>query len=175
MWFIADYYRLGITEDFLHSIQLPNIPPHILKLKVGMEGFLLRNLSPDDKLLNNTKIRVLAISRNLLTVELLVDGSTALIPRVSFSLDLPKNRFRSQRKQFPIRAGYCKTYNRSQGDTLVRCGLDIRDPPFEHGQLYVGTSRSKTRQGIQILCSFDQLDDKSMALCKNIVHQELLL
>ena len=167
--------QLGLTEDFLNSMTKPNIPPHVLTVKEGMHCYLLRNLSPDDNLLNNTKMKILKISRQLLTAELLLTGETVLIPRITFVLGMPTKKFIINRKQFPIRCGYCKTFNRSQGDTLKKCGLDLREPPFEHGQLYVGTSRVQNRTTIMALCNAENLTPENHPRTFNVVYHELLL
>ncbi|XP_055350894.1 uncharacterized protein LOC129597400 [Paramacrobiotus metropolitanus] len=51
----AGYFDEEFNEDFLHSLNENNVPPHELKVKEGMECYLLRNLSPEDGLLNNAK------------------------------------------------------------------------------------------------------------------------
>ncbi|GFU93816.1 putative DD41D transposase [Trichonephila clavipes] len=39
--------------------------------------------------------------------------------------------------QFPIRLAFAKTINKSQGQTMTKCGLDLESPCFSQGQLYV--------------------------------------
>ncbi|XP_004531091.2 uncharacterized protein LOC101454283 [Ceratitis capitata] len=46
-----------------------------------------------------------------------------------------------KRIQFPIRLAFAKTINKSQGQPMAVCGLDLRTPCFSHGQLYVACSR----------------------------------
>ncbi|GFT63260.1 ATP-dependent DNA helicase [Trichonephila clavipes] len=45
-----------------------------------------------------------------------------------------------KRIQFPIRLAFAMTINKSQGQTMSVCGLDLRTPCFSHGQLYVACS-----------------------------------
>jgi ATP-dependent exoDNAse (exonuclease V) alpha subunit len=46
-----------------------------------------------------------------------------------------------KRLQFPIRLAFAMTINKSQGQTMSICGLDLSTPCFSHGQLYVACSR----------------------------------
>jgi ATP-dependent exoDNAse (exonuclease V) alpha subunit len=48
-----------------------------------------------------------------------------------------------RRAQFPLRLAYVKlTFNKSQGKTLSRAVVDLRNPS-RHGQLYVALSRAR--------------------------------
>ena len=55
------------------------------------------------------------------------------------------------RKQYPLRLAYAMTVNRSQGQTLDHVCLDLRAPPFSHGQLYVALSRVRKKGNLIIL------------------------
>ena len=46
-----------------------------------------------------------------------------------------------KRLQFPICLAFAMTINKSQGKTMIICGLDLEYPCFSHGQLYVACSR----------------------------------
>jgi ATP-dependent DNA helicase PIF1 len=45
------------------------------------------------------------------------------------------------RLKFPIRLAFAMTINKSQGQTMSICGLDLENLCFSHGQLYVACSR----------------------------------
>ncbi|KAG9460641.1 hypothetical protein GDO78_020514 [Eleutherodactylus coqui] len=49
--------------------------------------------------------------------------------------------FECKRLQFPVRLAFAMTINRAQGQSLQQCGLDLENPCFSHGQLYVASSR----------------------------------
>ena len=161
-------------ESFCNSTNLPNIPPHRLELKVNMEGFIVQNILPEDGLLNNTPVRILHISRKLLTVQLLPDGKTYVIPRISFKVQTGNKKIRFMRTQFPVRAEYAKTVNRSQGATIQKCDIDFREEPFAHGQLYVALGRVPKRTDLLLFVKEDQISLAGHALIRNVVYQNLL-
>ena len=148
-----------------------NVPPYELNIKVGQECYIMRNFSPDDGLLNNTAVRVIDCTRHSVKVVMLDTGVVHYIPRINFTITLRRKGFSIMRKQFPLRPGYAKTINRSQGLTLNREGLDLREEPFYHGQLFVALSRVRSSKDIIILTTKDNLNP----FCtKNVVYQKLL-
>lgn len=150
------------------------MPPHELKLKPGSHCYIVRNISPEDGLLNNTRVEVLSINKSMLNVRIIETDKTFCIHRISFSIELKKNKVKFIRKQFPLRLCYATTVNRSQGATLHRGGLDIRTPPFGHGQLAVALTRFQTRDDLIILANQSDLTPDGFAQTKNIVYTELL-
>jgi len=82
--------------------------------------------------------------------------------------------------QFPLRLAYAMTFNKSQSQTLQKVLLDITQPPFSHGQLYVALSRVRDCKAISLYVSNDQLHpspDSStgmMPIIRNIVYQDVL-
>ena len=78
-------------------------------------------------------------------------GQTFLIPRITISpsdLDLP---FVLERRQFPVRLGFCMSINKAQGQSVTVVGLNLQIPVFTHGQLYVALSHCTPKQGVKIL------------------------
>ena len=62
-----------------------------------------------------------------------------LIPRIRM---IPTDmHFEFKRIQFPIRVAFAMTINKSQGQSLSVRGLNLDNPCFSHGQLYVACSR----------------------------------
>ena len=59
--------------------------------------------------------------------------------------------FKFQRKQFPIIVSYAMTINKSQGQSLSKVGLFLRNSVFSHGQLYIAFSKVTNPQGLKVL------------------------
>jgi hypothetical protein len=77
-------------------------------------------------------------------------GEKLLIPRIPLiPTDLP---FTFRRLQFPVRLCFAMTINKSQGQTFKVIGVDIREPCFTHGLLYVAASRRGSGKDLTFLC-----------------------
>ena len=173
MFYILEYFRQGLNEDFYNRPTSPNVQPHELHLKKGMECYILRNIAPNDGLLNNTPVRIVDICRTSIKVVLTDSGEVRYIPRISFTITLPKRSFSILRKQFPLRPAYAKTFNRIQGSTLSKIGIDLREDPFTHGQLFVALSRVRSKKDIILLVNPSQVTEQGV-VTRNVVYKELL-
>ena len=168
-------YNPLAASDILNQIQYPGTPPHRLHLKVGAVCFIMRNLSFEDGLMNNTKVVITALYNR--TVEVLIlagpaKGQIRSIPRITFKQTWHRTGIILERHQFPLRLAYAMTFNKSQGQTLDRIVLDLRHPIFAHGQLYVGCSRVRDRT-----CCLGLVRDtdviNGVVRCLNIVNRHI--
>lgn len=57
---------------------------------------------------------------------------------------------------------------------MAKCGVDLRDDPFAHGQLYVGLSRVQNGTDILALVRNHKIDDTQIKRARNVVYEELL-
>ena len=146
---------------------------------------LLRNLDPP-KLCNGTKLVVKSLHRHVIEATILNGtsaGEEVFIPRIPMiPNDLP---FRFKRLQFPVRTCFAMSINKSQGEinvyirssfllmimlfsgqTLKVAGLQLTEPCFSHGQLYVACSRVGSRKSLFVLAPKNRT--------KNIVYPAAL-
>lgn len=143
-----DNQSVNYPIEFLNSLEPPGMPPHILKLKIGALLMIIRNLDPP-RLCNGTRVVIRKLSQNLIEAMIIngkYKGETVLIPRIPiFSNDIS---FEFKRLQFPVRAAFAVTINKSQGQTLKVVGLNLTNQCFSHGQLYVACSRVGTPKNL---------------------------
>ncbi|XP_035845128.1 uncharacterized protein LOC118491442 [Helianthus annuus] len=98
-------------------------------------------------------------------------GTRTYIPRLNLIPSDKKIPFAFQRRQFSIVVCFAMTINKSQGQSLSRVGLYLRQPVFTHGQLYVALSRVKSRDGVKLLI-LDK-DGKPTDKTSNVVYKEV--
>jgi hypothetical protein len=144
----------GVLNSFNHL----SAPAHQLFLKVGDICLITRNLSKSYGLAKNTRVQLLEINQRSIRVQTLGhDPKSAALPRICFKFRMSfQQSYQMMRRQFPLRLAYAMTYNKCQGQTMKRVLLDISNPPFAHGHLYVALSRVTNYQDIKIICDPDQ-------------------
>ena len=166
-------------SEFLNGLTVSGLPPHSLRLKLGMIVMLLRNIRPAKGDCNGTRYILISVSPRLLELEAIGTNRRLLIPRVTCTTD-DQFPFVLRRRQFPIRPAFAMTINKAQGQTLRRVGVYLPMPVFSHGQLYVAMSRVGKRADI-IFCIFPVSAARLLAedgypghYTKNVVYREVL-
>ena len=74
------------------------------------------------------------------------------------------------KRQFPIIISFAMTINKSQGQSLTNVGIQLPNPEFSHGQLYVALPRVKSIDGLKLLI----LDNKKKPInvTSNVIYVE---
>ena len=119
---------------------MPGLPPHNLGLKIGS---VLRKIN-QPRLSNGTQLAVKKLVNNIIEATILngkYEGEGTLFPRIPL---IPNDvLFHFMRLLFPVRLAFTMSINRSQGQSLSVCGINLENPCFSHGQLYVACSRAE--------------------------------
>ncbi|XP_076959291.1 uncharacterized protein LOC143635316 [Bidens hawaiensis] len=158
-----------VSEDLINRM-----PNHRLVLKVGVPIMLLRNINHKKGLCNGTCLQFVSLGRRVIEAKVVSGtniGYRTLISRVSLTLTDKKLPFKLKRRQFPISVCFAMTINKSQGQSLSRVEVYLKDPVFSHGQLYVALSRVNSRDGIKLVI----LDKESKLTNKttNVVYNAI--
>ncbi|WOH09633.1 hypothetical protein DCAR_0729091 [Daucus carota subsp. sativus] len=164
------YYSVDSAEDFpgserdqmqsfppeyMNSLNVPGLPLHELKLKVGTVVMLMRNLNQTLGLCNGTRMM----------------GTKHFIPRMELSPSETRLPFRLCRKQMPLQICYAMTINKSQGQSLEKVALFLPKPVFTHGQLYVAISRVTSPQGLKLFINDEE--GNTTNIIANVVYRQI--
>nr|KYP46560.1 ATP-dependent DNA helicase PIF1 [Cajanus cajan]KYP46565.1 ATP-dependent DNA helicase PIF1 [Cajanus cajan] len=104
----------ALTSEFLNSLRTSSLPNNKIKLKVGTQIMLLRNIDQSEGLCNGTRLVITRLANHFIEGRVITDkrlGNIIYIPRPSQS-PWP---FQLIRRKFPIIVSYAMTINKSQG------------------------------------------------------------
>jgi ATP-dependent DNA helicase PIF1 len=121
---------VNYLTEFSYLLDLPGKPPHNLQLKLQFPLILLRNLNPP-RLCNGTRLVIKKLMKNVIEAIVLngeFRGENILLPRIPIIPTDVSTQFK--RLQFPIRLALSMTINKSQGQTMSVCGLDLSTSCF---------------------------------------------
>ena len=159
--------------EFLNSLTLSGLPPHVMALKVGSPVILPHNLcaGPGNGLHNGTQMIVVKLGHRVIEAQIasgVNKGKCVLISHITLIPLDSQFPFTLKWHQFPIKPCFAMTTNKAQGQTLDFVGVYLPEDVFTHGQLYVAFSR--VRNSICLAVLLDNMD----AYTKNIVYHEVL-
>ena len=132
------------ATEYLNTVNLSNLPPHELKLKIDALSFCYAILV---HLLDCAMEHVFVSSESVRIVECeILDGkyagNTIIIPRIPLSSSSIMNlSFEFRWTQFPLRLAFAMTINKAQGQTLKNVELCLTESVFTYRQLYIALSR----------------------------------
>ncbi|XP_022024205.1 uncharacterized protein LOC110924512 [Helianthus annuus] len=122
------------TPDVLNGLKVSGLPNHRLVLKVGVP-VMLCNIDQKNGLCNGTRLKVTKLYNRVIEAKIISGaniGTRTYIPRISLVPSDKKIPFSFQRRQFPVVVCFAMTINKSQGQSLSRVGLYLRQPVFTH-------------------------------------------
>jgi hypothetical protein len=179
---------LNFPAEYLNRLQPSGMPPHDLTLKVNAVVMLLRNLEPEKGLSNGTRLIIERLLPNAIVARIISEshrGDQVFITRMELECEDSSQIVKFRRFQYPLLAAYAMTINKSQGQTIEKCGLYLNDCLFSPGQLYVALSRSRERKNITVFVK-DQgtrqghlmrhiPGQEHRVFVKNIVYREVFI
>ena len=156
--------------EFLNSLEVSGLPPHLLLLKVGAPIIILSSLDPP-RVTNGTRCVITKLSAN--TVEAKIShghyaGHNIIIPCIPL---IPSNSmlpFEFRCVQFPVSLCFAMTVNKSQGQTFKAVGVDMTDESFTHRMLYVALSRVGSPDCLTLLVREDRKT-------RNVIYTEVFV
>jgi hypothetical protein len=169
----VDDNELQAPVEFLNSINASGLPLSKLELKIGCPVMILRNMSAKDGVCNGTRAILTRATNRVLEIRVMSgqhNGKKAFIPRILCEPSPGELPFILKRRQFPVRLCFGMTINKSQGQSVKHVGIDLRNPVFAHGQLYVALSRCTSSSRIKVVFT-PETDDCTTG---NIVYPEVL-
>lgn len=164
----------ALSTDFLNSIKVSGLPNHSLRLKIGCPVMLLRNINPNEGLMNGTRLQITQLMDFMVEARILTGekvGTDVYIPRLLINPTDKRLPFKMRRRQLPLSVAFAITINKSQGQSLSEVGIFLPRPVFSHGQLYVAISRVTSKKGLKILIV--DKEGKPQKKTMNVVFKEI--
>lgn len=82
-----------------------------------------------------------------------------------------------RRRQFPVIPAYAMTITKSQGQTFDSVGIELANPVFGHGQMYVALSRARDGANVKLKLTPSHEQGKLLKdereYTRNIVYDEV--
>jgi hypothetical protein len=145
--FTTEYFG---DERSIETLKKSGPVPDVLKLKAGA-FVMMRQNDPAQRWVNGTLGQVESVNsaQGKLRITLVESGYSVEVERVSFNLLDAEGTEIASARNFPVNLAYATTIHKSQGMTLDRILVDLRNL-WEPGQAYVAMSRVKTGAGLAL-------------------------
>lgn len=144
----------------------------VLKLKIGTQVMVTRNVNSDLKLANGTRGVVVEMFPEYVVIRTLYGNRE--IRRFECINENDKNLSYSV---MPLKMAWAVTIHKAQGVTLDCCKIDIGSSLFAYGQAYTALSRVKDLKGlciINIVKSAFKTDPEVINFYKSLANSSLL-
>ncbi len=138
----------GGRNPFLRELQTSCPAPAKLELKVNTQVLLVKNLDAKMGLVNGSRGVVVGFSDTGFPVVKFANCEVEITP-VTFNSQI-KTKTVAWRKQIPLAYGWALSIHKSQGMTLDRSTISLRDV-FSPGQAYVALSRVRSMNHLHLL------------------------
>nr|GEV98373.1 DNA helicase [Tanacetum cinerariifolium] len=109
--------ELLYPREYLNTLSFPGLPPHRLELKIDTPIMLLRNINIVGGLCNGTRLIVTQLLPKMIEAQIITGtrvSQKVFLPCIPFTARNPRVPFIFKRKQFPVKACYAMTINKSQ-------------------------------------------------------------
>lgn len=138
----------AVDKGIFHTLLKDCMASEILKLKIGAQVMLIKNLDVERKLVNGSKGIIDRFKNGLPIVKFYNIGIKKRIDYDIWTVMSGDIKL-AERTQIPLKLAYAFTIHKSQGMQIDK--IDIRlDNVFESGQAYVALSRCPSLNGITI-------------------------
>lgn len=109
-----------IQEEFLNTIVLSSLQPHILKLKKHAVVILLQNMDKSNYHCNGSRYVMKYISKHIIGTTNSQTNKQILIPRIPLFNKQSYYLFVMRRLHFPMHLFYASTFNQVQGQSVQK-------------------------------------------------------
>jgi ATP-dependent DNA helicase PIF1 len=133
---------------FTAALDKSCLAPADLRLKIGAQVMLLKNLDIEGGLVNGSLGIVCSIGESSVCVDF-GEAGICEVQRSRWSFCDGDGQILAYRDQIPLRLAYSITIHKSQGCTLNKARVNLRSA-FAHGQAYVALSRVRSLEGLYI-------------------------
>lgn len=73
-----------LPSEMLQMAAASGVPPHKLILSPNCYCLVMRNLDPEERVMNGTKIRIVSLSNRVIHCENLLTNRMLVLPRIKF-------------------------------------------------------------------------------------------